>query len=88
MEINVKFELQEYGYMPETNETEIRYILMDALGEFVSHRGPTARQYVAKRYNDNSFSEEWKERKIVEVDHRRSVSEALKNSVSEIKITK
>lgn len=40
----------ECGNAMGSSDKEVRHILMDALYEFVSHRGPTAEAYVNKRY--------------------------------------
>lgn len=66
------------------NERIIRHILMDALYEFVSHRGPTAEEYVNKRYPGNSVYATPEERaaKIKEVNNRIILAEKLHKAMA------
>ncbi len=54
-----------------SSEKEVRYILMDSLYEFVSHRGPTTEEYVNRRY-PNTPEYAWLNRaeKIKQVNRR------------------
>jgi hypothetical protein len=71
----------------KANERTIQYILMDALAEFQSHRGPTPEAYVNKRYPDSQvYSGKEREKKIQQVGHRIRLAEILRNAAAHITI--
>jgi hypothetical protein len=62
----------------KANEHTIKLILMDALGEFQSNRGPTSEAYVNRRYPDDSvYKGDARKRKIEQVEHRKRLAELL-----------
>ena len=74
--------------LPDTTIKEIRHIIMDSLYEFVSHRGPTAEDYVNKRYPDNpSYSWLDRKEKIAQVNHRILIASTLHQALDDIVIT-
>lgn len=74
MKFIVTFDLPEYV---ETSEHEVKLILMDALYEFVSHRGPTAEAYVEKRYAN--MWDEFRKDKVKQVNKRINVCGEMHN---------
>jgi hypothetical protein len=62
-----------------------RYILMDALAEFQTARGPNAEAYVNKRYPDTP-EYAWLDRadKITQVERRRQIAEILRCTFEEV----
>jgi hypothetical protein len=71
-------------------EHDVHTVLMDALYEFVSHRGPNAEAYVTKRYADVAAyaSEERRAAKIEQVRRRCAVAEMLLDSVTSLEVEK
>ncbi len=66
------------------SDAEIHSVLMDALFEFVSHRGGTnAETYVNKRYPDTA-DYAWLDRKakIEEVQRRTDIAMALRRNIT------
>jgi hypothetical protein len=62
--------------LADVTDHQIRYILMDALAEFVSHRGPTPAAYVERRYADNPDLNTIA--KVAEVRNRCRIAEVLR----------
>lgn len=77
----VREELQ----IPDMNEHEIRFILMDALAEFQSNRvgkHGSARNYVANRYSKDVYPEgERFEQKVKQVERRCIIAEQLRCAI-------
>ena len=73
----------DYDFEIKATEHEIRYILMDALAEFQSHRGPTPEAYVNRRYPDSQVyaGKKQREEKIQQVAHRIRLAERLHRGV-------
>lgn len=59
-------------------ERELEFLLGDALHEFNANRGPSAEEYVEKRYATQSDA--FKARKVAEVRRRRAIAETLHNA--------
>lgn len=74
----VREELQ----VPDMNEREIQFLLMDALYEFIANRiqkHGNARNYVANRYSREVYPEgERFEAKVKEVERRCIIAEQLR----------
>lgn len=61
------------------SEHEVENLIRDALGEFVAHRGPTAAQYIQRRYPIEE-GYEWldREEKLMEVVRRCMIAKLLR----------
>lgn len=79
MKVTIEFE-------GEASERQVRYLIMDALSEFVSHRGPTAETYVNNRY-PNTADYSWLNRadKIREVNERIILAQRLHSGNIKVK---
>ena len=76
----VREELQ----IPDMNEHEIRFILMDALYDFQSNRvgkHGSARNYVANRYSKEVYDGERFEEKVKQVERRCIIAEQLRCAI-------
>lgn len=71
----------------EASEHIIRYILMDALAEFQSNRGPTSRDYVDERYPDvPDYAWLDRKKKVQQVDQRKMLADRLHHALAFFKI--
>ena len=71
----------------KSKERIIAYLLMDALYEFQSHRGPSPQAYVEKRYpGDSVYSGEARQKKIEEVGQRIHLANVLHHAMSFFRI--
>lgn len=63
-------------------DTQIGYILMDALWEFQTNRGPSSKEYVDRRYPD-ILAYKWldRDRKIKDTDERKLTAEEMRCSI-------
>lgn len=83
----VQFEF-DTPFDDETTRKLMRYLLQDAMYEFISHRGPTAEDYVNKRYPGNEVypEGEMREDKIKQVDNRRMLAQAIHHGAFEMQM--
>ncbi len=65
------------GGLSDEEKDDLRYLFADALGEFRSSRGPTAAEYVEKRYSHEVYSGLARVRKVEQVARRRALAEKL-----------
>lgn len=81
MKLTIEFEIDE-----KVDVRTVQYLIMDALGEFVSHRSP-ATEYVNKRYPDTpDYAWLNREDKVAEVIRRCRIADIMHNG--EITVTK
>jgi hypothetical protein len=61
-------------------DRDLRWLFMDALYEFVMHRGPSPVEYVDRRYPDDTvYRGEARERKVAQVLARNRWAEAIRH---------
>lgn len=71
----------------KSNERAIMSVMMDAFSEFQNNRGPSASEYVNRRYPDNpSYSWMNREDKIKQINKRLRIASLLHNQVCNMKI--
>jgi hypothetical protein len=72
----------DFGNSVGLSAREVTHLLMDALAEFQSSRGPTSREYVDRRYpNTKAYAWLDREEKIKQVDKRKWAAEEMRNSI-------
>jgi hypothetical protein len=67
-----------------TLSREEKDLLASALFEFVGHRGPSAEEYVKRRYGGPGYSDKFKKDKVHSVRQRLALAEGLRKRVIDL----